>query len=125
MFTIRKSILTVALALVAFPAAASAIPVNDDDEPDAPFNAVPIARFTITPNPAVASTPLVIAQARRAPGDFFGNGDLVKFDGSASSDPDGAIEKYEWDTDGNGTYCLLYTSPSPRDGLLSRMPSSA
>ena len=26
------------------------------------------------------------------------------------------------DDDGN---CLLYTSPSPRDGLLSRMPSSA
>ena len=24
-----------------------------------------------------------------------------------------------------GIYCLLYTSPSPRDGLLSRMPSSA
>ena len=28
----------------------------------------------------------------------------------------------EW-IDYNG--CLLYTSPSPRDGLLSRMPSSA
>src|SRR5664279_6081392 len=28
--------------------------------------------------------------------------------------------------DGPETYpCLLYTSPSPRDGLLSRMPSSA
>ena len=27
---------------------------------------------------------------------------------------------FELDTD-----CLLYTSPSPRDGLLSRMPSSA
>ena len=26
--------------------------------------------------------------------------------------------------DSNGG-CLLYTSPSPRDGLLSRMPSSA
>ena len=27
---------------------------------------------------------------------------------------------------GEGGYsCLLYTSPSPRDGLLSRMPSSA
>ena len=26
---------------------------------------------------------------------------------------------------GQGTVCLLYTSPSPRDGLLSRMPSSA
>ena len=27
--------------------------------------------------------------------------------------------------DVNEAYCLLYTSPSPRDGLLSRMPSSA
>ena len=25
----------------------------------------------------------------------------------------------------NNNHCLLYTSPSPRDGLLSRMPSSA
>ena len=25
----------------------------------------------------------------------------------------------------DNTPCLLYTSPSPRDGLLSRMPSSA
>ena len=30
----------------------------------------------------------------------------------------------EGSPDRNGT-CLLYTSPSPRDGLLSRMPSSA
>ena len=30
------------------------------------------------------------------------------------------------DDENNGSYiCLLYTSPSPRDGLLSRMPSSA
>ena len=28
-------------------------------------------------------------------------------------------------TDDNLKNCLLYTSPSPRDGLLSRMPSSA
>ena len=27
--------------------------------------------------------------------------------------------------EGLKTSCLLYTSPSPRDGLLSRMPSSA
>ena len=27
--------------------------------------------------------------------------------------------------DGRAESCLLYTSPSPRDGLLSRMPSSA
>ena len=31
-----------------------------------------------------------------------------------------------WQQDPQGNYlCLLYTSPSPRDGLLSRMPSSA
>ena len=29
------------------------------------------------------------------------------------------------DQDGDRLRCLLYTSPSPRDGLLSRMPSSA
>ena len=39
-------------------------------------------------------------------------------------------EKYEQPTDANLNtthmhLCLLYTSPSPRDGLLSRMPSSA
>ena len=28
-------------------------------------------------------------------------------------------------THDRGDVCLLYTSPSPRDGLLSRMPSSA
>ena len=29
------------------------------------------------------------------------------------------------EVDADGLVCLLYTSPSPRDGLLSRMPSSA
>jgi len=38
------------------------------------------------------------------------------------SRPDGA----EYQVSGpQRTFCLLYTSPSPRDGLLSRMPSSA
>ena len=32
---------------------------------------------------------------------------------------------YEDQFDAQGNVCLLYTSPSPRDGLLSRMPSSA
>ena len=31
----------------------------------------------------------------------------------------------EQDQGGASYACLLYTSPSPRDGLLSRMPSSA
>ena len=29
------------------------------------------------------------------------------------------------EADRESMHCLLYTSPSPRDGLLSRMPSSA
>ena len=31
----------------------------------------------------------------------------------------------EFSTEEQAEICLLYTSPSPRDGLLSRMPSSA
>ena len=44
--------------------------------------------------------------------------ELVNYD----SDDYSLWEKlsYNW-----SLYCLLYTSPSPRDGLLSRMPSSA
>ena len=30
-----------------------------------------------------------------------------------------------WSSNINISTCLLYTSPSPRDGLLARMPSSA
>jgi YD repeat-containing protein len=50
-----------------------------------PGNIAPKAAFTISPNPAPLET-------------------LVTFNGSASSDPDGSIVKYEWDLDGNGTY---------------------
>ena len=38
-----------------------------------------------------------------------------------ATDDDFAIAE----TDVKTINCLLYTSPSPRDGLLSRMPSSA
>ena len=37
----------------------------------------------------------------------------------------GDIEKKQLTIDHLNRACLLYTSPSPRDGLLSRMPSSA
>jgi PKD repeat protein len=48
-------------------------------------NRPPTASFTISPNPT-------------------GPNKVVTFDGSASSDPDGTIAKYEWDLDGNGSY---------------------
>ena len=35
------------------------------------------------------------------------------------------IKSYRESLGGKVPTCLLYTSPSPRDGLLSRMPSSA
>ena len=39
----------------------------------------------------------------------------------------GDFDPGHWDGDEEEQrlHCLLYTSPSPRDGLLSRMPSSA
>ena len=45
--------------------------------------------------------------------------------------PTGVLGIYLYTAPSNGVtyqrvcFCLLYTSPSPRDGLLSRMPSSA
>jgi PKD repeat protein len=45
----------------------------------------PTAAFTASPDPAQL-------------------GQTVSFDGSASTSPNGAIAKYEWDLDGNGTY---------------------
>ena len=36
-----------------------------------------------------------------------------------------AINHFVTDTDAEVNACLLYTSPSPRDATLSRMPSSA
>ena len=40
-------------------------------------------------------------------------------------DWNGAVERRPLFETLEHTACLLYTSPSPRDGLLSRMPSSA
>ena len=45
-----------------------------------------------------------------------------------SEDLPGIIEVFidsRVDYGGNNTFCLLYTSPSPRDRTRSRMPSSA
>ena len=47
---------------------------------------------------------------------------------ATTSQSDSSLTKVDRSTYGgyaNKRSCLLYTSPSPRDGLLSRMPSSA
>ena len=69
----------------------------------------------------------VIAEAYHSHGDFLSNVFLrPKKDGSfrmilnlKNLNSHVEYNKFKMDT------CLLYTSPSPRDGLLSRMPSSA
>ena len=45
--------------------------------------------------------------------------------GSGPSVVDSAIVAYEAPLPDQAQLCLLYTSPSPRDATLSRMPSSA
>ncbi|MDX6664639.1 MAG: large repetitive protein [Solirubrobacteraceae bacterium] len=107
--SIRTALVTAA-ALAAFPAMASAIPNNNggNDDPPPPPNQAPVARFVVTPNPALVTTTPVLTQANsRAipPGGVvrFGDGDLVKFNGSASSDHEGPVS-FAWDLDGNGTY---------------------
>ena len=42
-----------------------------------------------------------------------------------SKEKDGHRVNYQAVGSGSGRNCLLYTSPSPRDGTRSRMPSSA
>ena len=44
---------------------------------------------------------------------------------SLHTEPDGRIVEIAETFGAVSQVCLLYTSPSPRDGLLSRMPSSA
>ena len=39
--------------------------------------------------------------------------------------PAACVRRFVGKRRGHHSVCLLYTSPSPRDGLLSRMPSSA
>ena len=48
---------------------------------------------------------------------MFANSGMVQFKNVFTG-----LEKRDYK---RATTCLLYTSPSPRDGLLSRMPSSA
>ena len=47
--------------------------------------------------------------------------------GTSETQPGGSAysEPKQYGRGGEKAPCLLYTSPSPRDGLLSRMPSSA
>ena len=55
----------------------------------------------------------------------FGDKSEVTEIGQVLSVGDGIARIYGLDSVQAGEICLLYTSPSPRDATLSRMPSSA
>ena len=91
---------------------------------------------------AVLASTLGFSGAVGAGGGFVGLGGSVVPDYEGSDDYEGSPALFGNWTFNNGMFldlggtpeaglgarlkaCLLYTSPSPRDGLLSRMPSSA
>ncbi|MEH3053658.1 MAG: PKD domain-containing protein [Patulibacter minatonensis] len=77
------------------------------------INEAPNAKLDATPKVADVSTlPLVLGKTFKIEGlaDLF-NGDVVKFDASGSTDPEGGELTYDWDLDGNGAYELLGKGP--------------
>ena len=80
-----------------------------------------VAIASLNRKPVISSREMALKHSRKNGATLFGVNSKLKFD-------------CEWAAWSNGTAvreldfhdtCLLYTSPSPRDGLLSRMPSSA
>jgi hypothetical protein len=74
-------------------------------DPPPPVNELPSALFVVSPNPAQAA-------------------EVVTFNGSKSSDPDGTIANFRWDLDGNGSFetdtgtTSMITRSYPSDGTV-------
>ena len=87
-------------------------------------------RATIGTNISVGGVSIGAAWQDHGNADFTGIGASISLAGvglsAGYSDVNGAGSGFGINAKVAGiTICLLYTSPSPRDGLLSRMPSSA
>ena len=94
------------------------------------FMAVDTSGMVRTVNLTILITPTspVPAIASPSDGSFIPPGQTVILDSFGTIDHDGDLVMIEWSlSDGTviGNSCLLYTSPSPRDLWISRMPSSA
>ena len=93
-------------------------------------NLAPIANVSLSQNAGFIGVPLQLDGSRSTDPE----GDNIGFTWTITSQPAGsnaqiaspsaAMTTAEFDTVGQYR-CLLYTSPSPRDATLSRMPSSA
>ena len=67
----------------------------------------------------------VALDGRIDPGDMILQVNEIGFDNMSNDDAVRVLKEVVQNPGPIKLTCLLYTSPSPRDGLLSRMPSSA
>ena len=85
----------------------------------------------IYPNPTSTDSPLTRTERKflTQAGRMFSGHDFEGVVLSSEKNSEGVLEEGKSNRisprSGDSSSCLLYTSPSPRDGLLSRMPSSA
>jgi YD repeat-containing protein len=77
---------------------------GDDAAKTLAVEAAPTASFDFSPNPALI-------------------GQTVHFDATGSSDADGTIVKYEWDLDGNGSFEVSGSNPTPGKSYSAANPS--
>ena len=101
--TICRSALEDHFVIETFPNGSEALLALNSDKPDLIITDIKM--------PGLSGLELLQKVSERYP-------DLPTIVITAHSDIDNALSAYKGG-------CLLYTSPSPRDGLLSRMPSSA
>ena len=87
------------------------IPIEDEEENEPIEAKIPVARLNTVVNCGLYSTSIDNDDV------FLLEDGVIYFIGDASITGTYPLNIYNT--------CLLYTSPSPRDGLLSRMPSSA
>jgi hypothetical protein len=91
--TVTRSYATAAVVTVRLRVTDTSGATNDTTRTLTVSNRPPTASFTFTPDQPLA-------------------GQVVTFDGSASSDPDGGIATYEWDLDGDSTFETTSIAPT-------------
>ena len=121
-----KSIMGSVAAIALFTACGQSSKTAVVDEPAAPIVSQTDAANTVIPAgqlpEGVTPTAYTIDLRADPTADTFSG--IAQID-VMLDEPTDTIFLHSLDADVSSVICLLYTSPSPRDGLLSRMPSSA
>ena len=121
---IRRLLLILFLSVIAAGASAQAQPAKDEYQPQVGQEGKDVI-WVPTPQALVDK---MLDVAKVTPKDYvmdLGSGDGRTVITAAKRGAKAQGIEYNPDMVDLSKRCLLYTSPSPRDGLLSRMPSSA